>query len=437
MAPFRGFVRWAPSVPTDSGGNPLFVPSNPGQVAFANTASLDSFSRLRVSDPTYVFDAQLTYNLQPLLFEQLISGADTGAVSIQHDAKNRMAALSFTAAVNAIGRMQSFAWLPYQPGRSQLALVTFKLGAKVAGVRKFVGLGDTGNGIMLEQDGSAVRFALRTTTSRGEELVPQASWSIDPFDGTGPSGIVLDLTKVQILVIDYQALYVGRVRIGFDIGGTIYYAHEFNHANTDTGPYIATGSLPVAAGMDCDTGPCTAGMNLICSSVISEGGNANSYGFPLSAVGIGTAGNGTPTHILSVQPKTTYNGITNRATFVLQSIEAINTGNSVVRFDVLIGQALNSDTGANFVDVNTTHSAFEFNTNNGALTGSPAVTIASFYVPASATTKGSFSQVFNQRAPITLNAAGNKRTNGRISVQATGITASSDVRCAMNWIEVR
>ena len=33
--------------------------------------SRDAFGRLRVSSPEYVFDAQLTYDLQPLLFEQI------------------------------------------------------------------------------------------------------------------------------------------------------------------------------------------------------------------------------------------------------------------------------------------------------------------------------------------------------------------------------
>ena len=38
---------------------------------------------------------------------------------------------------------------------------------------------------------------------------------------------------------------VGRVRIGFDIDGIVYYAHEFLHANVLTIPYTQTLNLPI------------------------------------------------------------------------------------------------------------------------------------------------------------------------------------------------
>jgi len=53
-----------------------------------DSARFDAFSRLRVSTPSYVFDGQLTYDLQPLLFEQIT--AESGA-TIAHDTTNRMA----------------------------------------------------------------------------------------------------------------------------------------------------------------------------------------------------------------------------------------------------------------------------------------------------------------------------------------------------------
>ncbi len=57
-------------------------------VGISDGPNLDSFGRLRVSSPTSVFDSQLTYDLQPLLFEQV--KAETGA-AIAHDATNRCA----------------------------------------------------------------------------------------------------------------------------------------------------------------------------------------------------------------------------------------------------------------------------------------------------------------------------------------------------------
>lgn len=50
-------------------------------IGFGDTPSLDAFGRVRVSNPEYVFDAQLTYDLQPLLFEQIT--AESGAAIAQ------------------------------------------------------------------------------------------------------------------------------------------------------------------------------------------------------------------------------------------------------------------------------------------------------------------------------------------------------------------
>ena len=54
------------------------------QVTIADGANLDAFSRLRVSSPQGIFDAQLTYNLRPLVFEQLTNGS---GAAVAHDAR--------------------------------------------------------------------------------------------------------------------------------------------------------------------------------------------------------------------------------------------------------------------------------------------------------------------------------------------------------------
>jgi hypothetical protein len=48
--------------------------------ALINPAYLDAFGRQKVASPKTLFDAQLTYDLQPLLYESLTSGsgASTG-----------------------------------------------------------------------------------------------------------------------------------------------------------------------------------------------------------------------------------------------------------------------------------------------------------------------------------------------------------------------
>jgi len=401
------------------------------KVSFADTASVDSFSRLRVANPTYLFDAQFTYDLQPLLYEQIV--AESGA-SITYDSTNRMAVMNFSATpTGGKAFMQTFEWIPYQPGRCQLFFITFNMIEDVADTLKFVGIGDDNNGIRYELNGTTRQFTLYSDTTQGDVTKAQVDWNLDRLDGTGPSGITLDNSKTNILVIDFQALYVGRVRLGFDIDGQVYFAHEFKHANIASYPYIQNASLPIRCGMTC-TGTVTTTMNFICASAISEGGDEHPVGYQFTQEGTGTAGSGTRAHVLSIRPRVTFNGIVNRILPQVESIEIINTGTNPVYWELVIGQAITTNTL--FWNVSVNYSSTEFNTV-GAISGEPALVIASGYAPASVSTKGVSNEAIRHRTPITLAANGAARPLGTMSLIATGIGGTSAVRGSISWTERR
>jgi hypothetical protein len=396
-----------------------------------DSPSIDAFSRLRTSNPVTLFDAQFTYGLAPLLYEPITAEANA---TIAHDATDRSALLTFASTpTNGKAYMQTYEYFRYQPGKSQLVFVTFNMVAQVANVLKFAGYSDGVNGIEFQNDGTTNQFTVYSTTGNGDETVTQANWNIDKLDGTGASGVTLDITKTQIVVIDLQALYVGRVRVGFDLGGLVVYTHEFVHANLVASPYIATANLPVRCGMTC-SGTVSTTMNFICCSVISEGGQDDATGYAFSQQGTVTAGNGTDTHILSVQPKTTFNSIANRSKFVLESVDVTVTGSSPVLWKLVLGQAISGTT--DFIDANATYSAIEYNIL-GTLSDSPAIVIAQGYVAASAQSKTATSTRVPFKYPITLNAAGAARVNGRLSVIVQGIGGTSATRCVLNWKEIR
>lgn len=78
-----------------------------------------------------------------------------------------------------------------------------------------------------------------------EAKVAQANWNIDKMDGTGPSGYSLDLTKTQMLYMDYSWYGAGAIRFGFkDIKGEVVYCHRFIHNNSLTEAYLRSGNLP-------------------------------------------------------------------------------------------------------------------------------------------------------------------------------------------------
>lgn len=397
----------------------------------ADSASVDAFSRWRTSEPNYVFDTNFQYDLQPLVFEAVT--AQSGA-TVTHESLERSALMTFAnTPTGGKAYMQTYEWFRYQAGRSQMVLLTFNLLGGVANTKKFVGYSDGNNGIELQLNGTQPRLALLSDTAKDDEFVNQADWNIDPMNGTGASGITLNFSKTNILVIDFQWLGVGRVRVGFDIDGLVYYVHQFDHANHQDVAYMQTANLPVRAGMTC-TGTVSTTMRFICASVTSEGGETDVGGYNFSVEGTGTAGSNARAHILSVRPLTTFNSIANRSKFVLESVEVLVTGAQPVEWELVLGQAISGTTAFN--PVNSTYSGMEFNTL-GTISNAPTIVIASGYVASTAANRGSISKLVGNKYPITLDAAGAVRSLGTLSVVASGIGGTSACRAVLNWREIR
>jgi len=406
--------------------------SNFTNIGIKDGANLDAFSRLRVSSSAYVFDGQLTYGLQPLLFEPITTG--TGA-TVTHDATNRLALMTFASTpTGGKSIMQTFEHFRYTSGRSQLVFITFNMMEAVADTVKFAGYSDGTNGIEFQLNGTEKQFKIYSSTNNGAETAIQSSWNIDKMDGTGSSGKTLDISKTQILIIDFQALYVGRVRIGFDIDGKIYYCHEFLHANISAFPYLASANLPLRIGMT-SSGTVSTTMKFICCSVIKEDGGSSVEGYQFTQdTGLVTAANGVRTHAISIQPRLTFNSIVNRSKFILDNISVAVVGNSPVHWELCIGDVLTGTT--TFNNSNTTHSTFAYNTA-GTTSGSPAIILACGFVTASNQTKGAERQDISIKYPMCLDAAGAVRPLGRLTLLLTGLGGASNCYSSITWTEVR
>jgi hypothetical protein len=402
-------------------------------IGFSDTPNFDAFSRLRISNPLTLFNAQLTYDLVPLLYEQITNGS---GASISHDVTNRHADITFLSTpTGGKAYMQSFEYLPYQPGKSQLIFITFNFVEGVSNVLKFAGYSDGINGIEYQLDGSQKQFTLYSSTSQGNITKLQSEWNLDKLDGTGPSGVTLATDKVQILVIDLQALYAGRVRIGFDIDGVIVYAHEFVHSNLILHPYLAYASLPVRCGMTC-TATATTSMYFLCSAVISEGGtdDVNQFGYTFQQMSNSVNVLTSNTHILTLRPKLLFNGLTNRSRVSFIDVEVYNGGNQPVEWHLVIGQDLTGTT--TFNDVSASYSSTEYNTA-GTLSGAYAVKIDGGWVPASGSVKSVTNTAINSRYPITLNQAGAHRTLGTITLIMKSLSGTQACRGAVKFREIR
>lgn len=397
-------------------------------VGIKDGANLDAFSRLRVSSPNSIFDSTFQYDLQPLLYHQITATGGT----IAHAAAAVSALLTATGDSGSSAVLQSKGYHRYIPAKSQLIAITQVLGAAVANVTRRVGYFDAANGILLEQSG-AVDVAIVRRTSVGGSLadnrVVQADWNIDTFDGAGPSGITLDLSKASILIIDLQWLGMGRVRVGFDIDGKIYYAHEFRNANNLAAPYMQTANLPVRweiASTDASAG---ATLYATCASVISEGGDETQTAYRFAAgnpanISVTTS----RTCLLALRPAATFNGVVNRAGIAIEEFAAL-AGSGSILLELLYNPTL---TGGSWAAPHA-YSAVEINT--GATYSSGGIVIDNLWIASSNTNRGAQTADVLSRLPIALDDAGANPI--AVAVVATAITGTSDSRGRLAWQEMR
>lgn len=236
-----------------------------------SATSLDAFGRLRIAQPYTLFDSQNRYQKDPQFSEELVTSGTATYVANESSVD-----LAVTTASGSKAVRQTFRVFPYQPGKSLMVLATFVMNAGKENLRQRVGYFNTSNGVFFQVNGTTKSFVLRTNTSgtpSDVRTVNQADWNGDKLDGTGESGITLDITKAQILYMDFEWLGVGSVRCGFVINGTFYVCHTFNNANEIDKVYMTTAILPVRYEIENTAATASAStMTQICSSVISEGG---------------------------------------------------------------------------------------------------------------------------------------------------------------------
>lgn len=248
-------------------------------VTLKHTEQVDSFGRLRVSNPVTLFDSQNRYKLNEKFFSNLIgTGTTVNYIQAQSSAN-----LFVTSNVNDFVARESKYVFNYQPGKSLLTMCTFVMNQAKSGLVQRVGYFGKENGYYIQLGSNTSPTTLFSNVyiversnvlgTVSETLVAQQNWNGDKLDGTGASGLSLDIIKSQIFYTDIEWLGVGSVRTGLVIDGTFINCHTFNHANLIPYTYITTACLPVRyeiTNRAATSG--TSNLNQICSTVLSEGG---------------------------------------------------------------------------------------------------------------------------------------------------------------------
>jgi len=272
-------------------GQPLEVTSaanaSPVVVTTAGTPGSDAFGRARMSQPLTLFDSSHRYSDNGLWATATGVGSDA-----TFNANAGLVELNVPTTSGGYVKRETKKVFSYQPGKSLLVLSTFVMAPAKTNLRQRIGYFGVNNGLYLQLQNSTLSFVERSSINGtvAETAVDQADWNVDKLDGTGPSGLTLDITKAQIFWMDVEWLGLGTVRLGFVINGLFIHCHSFHHANLIESTYITTASLPLRYEIEnLDTTASSSTLKQVCSTVISEGGyelrgRQGAVGTPLAAM---------------------------------------------------------------------------------------------------------------------------------------------------------
>ena len=397
-------------------------------ISYSNSPNIDAFGRLRVSTPFTLFDSSHRYTDNSLW---ATSTSTSGAAVFNAD--QGLVDLNVTAASGSQVLRETVKVFSYQPGKSLLILSTFVMSPAKTNLRQRIGYFGVANGYYLEQNDTTVSFVERTSVSGSLVNTPvaQSSWNVDPMNGTGPSGITLDLTKAQILFMDLEWLGVGTVRIGFVINGNFYVCHNFHHANIIASTYITTASLPLRYEIT-NTGATSGASTLkqICSTVLSEGGyelrgSQQAVGTPITSPRtLTTAGTFYP--IVSIRLKST------RLDAVAVATAVSLIGNTAANYNWQV-VASGTTTGGTWVSAGT-NSSVEYNLTGSSFTGGRI--LASGYFTATANTSVSVDILRAALFSNQLERNGLTDTPYEFTVILAAGTNNETAFASMDWEEI-
>ena len=401
----------------------------------ANPAGMavDAFGRARVSMPLTLFDSSHRFADNDLFTEDT-----TGDGASAFDANEGLVNMTVGTASGAEIIRETNKVFAYQPGKSLQNLNTFVFEPAKANLRQRVGYFGEKNGIYLELDGTDAYMVERSsvTGSTVNTRIAQSDWNIDPLDGTGISGITLDLSKAQIQFIDIEWLGLGTVRTGFVINGEYIHCHSFHHANINNTTYITTASLPLRYELTNTGLTATAStMKQVCSTVISEGGyelrgRQQAIETPISTPRDLTVA-ATYYPVISIRLKTTPDRLD--AIIILTALSILGVGNNgYFNWRVVAG---GDTTGGTWTSAGA-DSAVEYNLGGTSFSFTSSRTLASGFIASTTQAAGSIDILKEALFKFQLERDTFAPKAEELTLVVAAKTSGDDVYASLDWEEV-
>jgi len=398
-------------------------------ISINDSVNLDSFSKVRISEVSdydffnFTYASTNTWNVNVFgapeaglnFFTHYIgidivgSFANLSAVKFI-DNKVQFKAISvLTGLTPAVASIQTRRLINITRNSTIKAYISFKLSSTPIPASRIMWIGIGNDNAVNNEDGKSgfiglkldplaitatnplgitLSLTLTTISSVSKIVLSKDEWE-DRFDGTGPSGVTLDFTKIQVLSIEYRSGGHGETEWGFMVGSKFCRAAAMYNVNKSISDGFGNGLLggtPVTLRPFLNSCRLTAGYGRTSGSSPSLTSNEvffdlyggvvfreenpneiklkNKYKFSTSTTYNATISSGISTSIIRIRKKASYNSATSTYfTFAtIDTITFLSTATVPLYWELVYSNAVSTT----FTSLDS-NSLIEINTGTGAL----------------------------------------------------------------------
>lgn len=182
----------------------------------------------------------------------------------------------------------------------------------------------------------------QTGVNHTNNWIYQTAFNIDPLDGSGPSGMILDHTKLNVYQINFRWLGAGEMRFAVEDPGSgdLVYFHHIHYSNQNTDVHLDNPSLKVGyVAANLSGAPLAQEVKVCGASMLGAiEGEIRPTKLPSAAQNANTTNitANTLTHILSIKNRTLFQNKINTREFILKNLNAAFTQASATPVEVYI-----------------------------------------------------------------------------------------------------
>lgn len=234
----------------------------------------DTMGRQKVVQSETQFTVDFTTCLDDLGTTKLLVGSGNTV----HDGDESLMVMSVSNASDGV-TVQTFRRGIIQMGKTVTASIVGVANAdsNADGVTTDMGYFDADDGAFFRHENGAMNVVLRTSRSGAavDTVIPQASWNLDPVNGTGASGIDADWEALHVFTIEMEWGSAARVQMGLMLDGCVVYVHQFVTSNRPVDESLSRASLPIRLCMHSTTG---AGKSKFVGGAVIQNGRFDMFG---------------------------------------------------------------------------------------------------------------------------------------------------------------